>query len=250
MISTCEICKKPFESKKLSLFCSPSCWGVLWRLRNPNPNKRNYTFFEAQDGEVFTEISSEYPKYKISNRGRISKTIGAGRVIIKKLSTKREGYAGVALWNGKKNTTFLVHRLVAKAFIPNPNNLPIVNHKDGNKLNNNIENLEWCTSKENAVHYINNNINKIKGEGSALSVLTNQQAKEIRIKKPKGYTLKALALEYGVAKKTIFNIVSNRTYQVPEAMPTKSDLTLLTQNILIKQPNTQFATRSIRGSLF
>ena len=63
------------------------------------------------------------------------------------------GYEYVHLCNGKgKTKLFRVHRLVAEMFIPNPNNLPEVNHKDGDKLNNNVKNLEWCTYSENLKH--------------------------------------------------------------------------------------------------
>lgn len=63
---------------------------------------------------------------------------------------KRSGYYEVKLYNGKTANYFLVHRLVAKLFIPNINNFSQVNHKDENKLNNSVENLEWCDSKYNA----------------------------------------------------------------------------------------------------
>ena len=60
------------------------------------------------------------------------------------------GYYRIGLTKNFKRTHHSVHRLVAKAFIPNPDNLPEVNHKDENKLNNNVDNLEWCTSEYNA----------------------------------------------------------------------------------------------------
>jgi len=67
-----------------------------------------------------------------------------------------KGYLKAALWkNGKRNWRF-VHRLVALTFISNPENKPQVNHKDGNKLNNHISNLEWCTNQENSQHVVDN----------------------------------------------------------------------------------------------
>lgn len=64
-------------------------------------------------------------------------------------STHRNGYLKVSLWKDNKQKTFFIHRLVAEAFIPNPNNLPQVNHKDEDKTNNNIWNLEWCDREYN-----------------------------------------------------------------------------------------------------
>lgn len=70
-----------------------------------------------------------------------------GRIL--KLKTNNQGYLQVNLYKNGKVKTFRVHRLVAEAFLPNPDNLPEVNHKDENKLNNCVSNLEWCTSSYN-----------------------------------------------------------------------------------------------------
>lgn len=73
------------------------------------------------------------------------------------------GYLFVYLWKNNKQYRFYIHRLVASHFINNPNNLPQINHKDKNKLNNNVSNLEWCTDKQNKEH--RNGIKIIRNDG-------------------------------------------------------------------------------------
>ena len=90
--------------------------------------------------------------YEVSNWGRV-KSMNynhSGKEKILKPCTYNHGYLYVNLCKNGKVKKFLVHRLVAEAFIPNPNNLPQVNHKDECKTNNNVENLEWCSAKHNA----------------------------------------------------------------------------------------------------
>ena len=69
-----------------------------------------------------------------------------------KLQKTNRGYFVVSLWTNKKYKHYLIHRLVAQSFIPNPENKSQINHKDGDKSNNHISNLEWCSQSENMKH--------------------------------------------------------------------------------------------------
>lgn len=100
--------------------------------------------------EIWKDIFGFRGKYQISNLGNVrSKT----REIYKQ-QTKRDGYKQVTLFDGDYKQTITVHRLVALHFIPNPGLLDQINHIDGDKTNNTVTNLEWCTQKENANHAV------------------------------------------------------------------------------------------------
>lgn len=94
----------------------------------------------------------DFERYEVSSLGRI-RNIETGRDI---KSRNREGYRAVGLSKDGKKKSFNIHRLVAQAFIPNPNNSPAVNHIDGNRANNHVSNLEWCSIKENNYHTFTN----------------------------------------------------------------------------------------------
>lgn len=91
------------------------------------------------------EKIQDFPNYLVDEYGNVYRSKG-----MKKLKqTYSKGYAYVQLWNHGKGKRCRVHRLVAQAFLPNPDNLPCVNHKDEIKSNNNVDNLEWCTYQYN-----------------------------------------------------------------------------------------------------
>jgi HNH endonuclease/NUMOD4 motif len=88
------------------------------------------------------------------------------------------GYMQVQLIDGNKRKYFYVHQLVAKAFIPNPNDLPKVNHKDGNKSNNHYSNLEWCTQKQNIHHALQNGLHVYSKKHTENRAVAEQLIKE------------------------------------------------------------------------
>ena len=107
--------------------------------------------------EIWKDIKGYEGLYQISNKGRV-KTLGNNKTRKEKIRDGKidRGYKRILLCKNGKKKQCLIHRLVAEAFLPNPDNLPVVNHKDENKLNNNVENLEWCTQAYN-VNYSHNN---------------------------------------------------------------------------------------------
>lgn len=99
--------------------------------------------------EEWRDIKEYEGLYQISNYGRVKKLLKYGKEKIQIAATDKDGYKIIRLWNGNKLKTHKVHRLVATAFLKNPNNYPQVNHKDEDKSNNRVSNLEWMTLKRN-----------------------------------------------------------------------------------------------------
>lgn len=99
--------------------------------------------------EIWKYIKGYEGLYQVSNFGRV-KSIKFGKERILKTFKNTRGYLQVNLCKNGKVKNYKVHRLVAEAFLDNTDNLPEVNHKDENKLNNNAENLEWCSAKHNS----------------------------------------------------------------------------------------------------
>lgn len=123
----------------------------------------------------------------------------------------RNGYLQVSVF-GKHE---LVHRLVAMKFIPNPNNLPEVNHKDGNKLNNNASNLEWISRLDNMRHAWASGLfgDHNKGSKNPSAKLNESLNSQIKIMYSHGnYTMRDLAKQFNVSCSTICYIINGKTW--------------------------------------
>ena len=107
--------------------------------------------------EIWKDIKGYEGKYKVSNFGNVKSLLKKKERILKKVNHP-EGYYKVILYNNGKPQNKCIHRLVAESFINNPENKSDVNHKDGNKHNNNVLNLEWNTRSENMKHAWNTGI--------------------------------------------------------------------------------------------
>jgi hypothetical protein len=148
-----------------------------------------------------------------NNRGQVSR---CGRFIsvrgVELLGTVRHGYRLVMSGGRQKG----LHRLVAEAFVPNPESKPEVNHIDGNKLNNHASNLEWVTRTENMRHAVNANLHKLpSGEGARAAKLTQVDVDYIRDTyrpRTKGQTLRDLGDQFGVTEQCIHRIVTGKTW--------------------------------------
>lgn len=165
----------------------------------------NYMISES--GEI---VSLSYMKYLPQNGGWFRT-----KEKILKPSIISTGYYAVVLINKNGRSHKTIHRLLAETFIPNPNNKCDVNHKDGNKLNNKLSNLEWCTRSENIIHAHRNSLfNPAKGEKNGNSKLTNHKVEEVFKLKNLGFSQDEIAKKMCVNQTTISNILLKKTWKL------------------------------------
>lgn len=124
--------------------------------------------------EIWKDIDGYENKYEISTFGRVK---SVKNNLIMKPMIARNGYLIACLWKNNKQSKVCIHRLVAQAFIPNPNNYPEINHIDENKENNNVENLEWCTHVYN-LNY--GNVKKKIGKANKNKITTDETRQKLR----------------------------------------------------------------------
>lgn len=161
--------------------------------------------------EIWKEVEG-HKNYFISNLGRVKSTkrYPEGRIL--KLNMTKQGYYHIIFYDMENEKAKKVHRLVAEAFIPNPENKPQVNHIDGVKHNNVVTNLEWCTPRENQLHAIDMNlITHVKGENHGRVKLTEEQVIEI-LNNGKYDTYTNIGKKYGVGRKTIELILKRKKW--------------------------------------
>lgn len=154
-----------------------------------------------------------YFGYKISNTGLVTKKNSNE---LQHLKVHKRGYllAHIQIGGVKTKKWVLVHRLVASLFIPNPDQKPQVNHIDGNKTNNSVNNLEWVTNSENRQHAVENDL-IAKGEKLSKK-LTVEQVIEIKSTYVKGsseFGSYALARKYGVSQSLILDIIKGVSWK-------------------------------------
>lgn len=170
--------------------------------------------------EVWKEIEGYDGWYEVSNYGRVKSYKAGGprktfsetpRIL--KLKCRNDGYVDISLSRNNNRKTCSVHRLVAEAFIPNPENKPEVNHLDCNRANNFYLNLKWSTPKENVAHSILKGDRNVAEENNPNSKLSKEDVLKIRRKYNQGGTTYIdLADMYGVTKGQIGHIINKRVW--------------------------------------
>lgn len=173
--------------------------------------------------EVWKEIPEYDGKYYVSSYGRVKVIYKWAKNKEKILSPmiNKDGYYQVNLSLKKKVKHHRVHRLVAEAFVSNPNKYPMINHKDENKSNNKAENLEWCDHIYNIRYGTRTKrcFETKRKNHSFHRVLTREQAYEIRktcVPYDVAYGIKQTAKKYGVSTTIISNIVHNKAWKEEE----------------------------------
>lgn len=164
--------------------------------------------------EIWKDVVGYEGRYVVSNTGKV-KRADVDKTM--KFSVNKKGYLKVALSARGALKSCAVHRVVAFAFLENPENKPEVNHINGVKMENNVENLEWCTRDGNIAHAINTGLRDYKsmtGEKSHLSKLTEKEVREIRLlRSGTKLTLLKIAKKYNVTKDAIYDIVHFRSWK-------------------------------------
>ena len=172
---------------------------------------------------VWRDIPGYEGLYQASNDGHVKaleRKSWNGKVICirsERLLTPQKvagGYYQICITPNNKQIRKYLHRLIAEAWISNPDNKPFINHKDGNKSNNSISNLEWCTRSENVKHAFATGLMCNKGEKSPVSKLKEEDVLSIRIRYYIGESTYRIfkSNDYPISYTNIKDIIAKRTW--------------------------------------
>lgn len=154
-----------------------------------------------------------YHGYLVKSDGSIYRKTENGYVAVS-LCYSHDGYLIACLKVNGKYKNFMAHRIVAKCFIPNPKNKPEVNHKDFDKENNDISNLEWVTRKENIHHYYKYSDNETqRGDKHPRAKIRTNDISEILILHKQGKSYRDIAEKYNVSHNCIGKIIRGETWR-------------------------------------
>lgn len=145
-----------------------------------------------------------YPNYCVSKDGEV---LNQKRGVLLTPYEEPHGYFQVTLSHGGSSKKFRLHRLVAQCFLERVEGKEHVNHKNGDKSDNSVNNLEWCSPKENQTHAIETGLSNNKGQNNGMSKLTDSEVAAIR-KLSSTFTQKELANEFGVSRTCITRILN------------------------------------------
>lgn len=149
-------------------------------------------------------------RYLITNCGKVINGFGQESSLV----PNSDGYLQVGLTSKRGKKTHKVHRLVAEAYLPNPDILPIINHKDGDKQNNCSSNLEWCTHSHNTREAFRLGLCSNEGENNPKAKLTEVNVKAIlKLLDTKDFTIKLIASMFNVSESTVSDIKHKRTWK-------------------------------------
>ena len=168
------------------------------------------TTIENLPNEEWRDVEGYEGLYQVSNFGRV-KSFSRIAPWIMKLQIDKYGYSRVCLQRKGKVKLWTVHRLVAETFIPNPENKPYINHINGVKTDNRVENLEWCTQKENVQHAIKTGLKRC-GVDSVKAKLTEEQVVYIR-ENPSNLTCAELARKFNTHLSNVSLIQQGKTFK-------------------------------------
>ena len=190
---------------------------IVRELEEVKRNTAVQSQIENLPREIWRNVVDYEGLYMVSNFGRVKSFYGIGERLLTP-SANKSGYQYTVLTDKNKiRKSLKVHTLVARAFLPNPENKPVVHHRDSNRANNRVNNLEWVTHRENSAYAVQNgSYDKPDSCASPRAKLTADDVRYIRahyVPRHREFGANALARKFNVCTNTIYSVVNHSTYK-------------------------------------